>query len=569
VYLAVTLWSAWAVGLAVLGMSAGPLPAQENAAEKCVFAGTARNSVTRAGVGKVSIRLVPLSGAMGYAGWSDAVGAFRFSGLVAGDYRVEAVRTGYTAKWVLADPSGHTISRLHLAPGQPVAGSDLWLSPESGIAGKVMGPDSEPLRGAQITLIAREWRSGKRVYVGMQTAFTDAEGVYHCAAVAPGRYLLYAARPTRGPLAFSVLEEPGKPEMRIAGRYHPNSPQLEGAALIELHPGEEILGIDFRLPLVPVFHVTGKPPSENASVRLAKRSNDQALEWEEERASTGKDGSFDISGIAPGNYFLYSVEASSNSNRFDLLRSARIPLTVTAQDTAGLVAPPLAQFALQGRIRVEDGDIAEAIPVQIFFDGSEADEYTSFQRRAEPKADRTFAIPNLTPDRYEIRIVNRETGKEGGYYLKAVRVNGVKAAGGEIDMTGGAAPDVELILSAGVGSAEGTVKWPDEGSKAASVDPAVELTVVLIPESVPSGDNRPVTAYLDQDGRFRVTDLEPGSYRALATTNYDKDLWRNAEFLRLLARRGTPLEVTEKGTARVEAPLLPAGEVRQAEEQIQ
>jgi hypothetical protein len=49
-------------------------------------------------------------------------------------------------------------------------------------------------------------------------------------------------------LAYSILEAPWKPEMRIAGRYHPDSSQLDGAAPVEVRAGEEISGIDFRLP---------------------------------------------------------------------------------------------------------------------------------------------------------------------------------------------------------------------------------------------------------------------------------------------------------------------------------
>jgi hypothetical protein len=56
-------------------------------------------------------------------------------------------------------------------------------------------------------------------------------------------------------LAYSILEAPWKPEMRIAGRYHPDSSQLDGAAPVEVRAGEEISGIDFRLPLAPVFHL--------------------------------------------------------------------------------------------------------------------------------------------------------------------------------------------------------------------------------------------------------------------------------------------------------------------------
>ena len=218
----------------------------------------------------------------------------------------------------------------------------------------------------------------------------------------------------------------------------------------------------------------------------------------------------------------------------------------------------MARLDLKGRVRVEDSTATGAIPVQIFCDGSQDDFYSPFQRRAQPKADGTFSIQDLAPDRYAIRLANMETGQEGGYYVKTVRVNGVTSAGGEIDMTAGPAQDVELILSAAVGGVEGTVQ-----------EPAADLTMVVVPESVPSGDSRPLTVYLDQDGHFSLTDLEPGSYRAFAVTEYDNGLWQNAGFRGRMANRGTAFQVVEKKNARIEVKVVPADEVRQVEAQIQ
>jgi len=565
---AVTLWSAWAVGLAAVWAPAAWLTAQEASAESCVFEGTARNSVTQLPLGKVSIQLIPANGSVGYSGSSKADGSFRFAGVVAGDYGLQAQRAGYSAQWVLTDNSGHAISTLHLAPGQTVTGNHLWFMPESSISGTVIGFDGEPLPSAAVTLIARKWRNGKRVYVGAGSATTGDTGEYHLSSLAPGRYFLYAGPPQEGPLAGSILEAPGKPEMRIAGRYYPNASQLDGAAAIDLGPGDRVPAIDWKLPLAPVFHLTGSAdpgPSENAGVALKPQYNGQMLDWAGEGAPIGKDGKFDIAGVTPGSYFLYSFDDSLH----DRLVSAKLPVIVAAQNLAGVTAPKVARFDLKGQVRAEGAAAPDKIPVQIFYEGSEADEYTSFQRRAEPQPDGTFAIRDLTPDRYTIRIANLDTGKEGGFYLKSVRVDGVDAAGRGIDLTGGPADNVELILSDAVGSVTGTVRWPETKSNSETVpEPAAELTIVTIPENVESKDTRPIAAYLDQDGHFRLSDLEPGTYRVFAVTNYDDGLWRNAEFQRRIAARGTPLEVAEKATARITVPVLPAADVRQVEERI-
>jgi hypothetical protein len=565
-YVAVTLWSAWGAGLAAAWGLAAPLMAQDAPVEKCAFEGTARNSVTLLALGKAGIRLVPNNGSIGYSGFSKPDGTFLFEGMPPGDYRLQAYRTGYTDQWVLADRSGHTISTLHLAPGQVLTGTDLWFTPDGAVSGKVTGPDGEPIPSASITLIERQWRRGKRVYAGAGSETTDDAGVFRFASVPAGRYWIYAARPQRGPLALSILEAPGKPEMRIAGRYYPNAAQVDGAAAIEVRAGEEASRIDFKLPLAPVFHVAGAYAGhgEEAGVALKARYGDQTLDWAGAGASVGNDGKFDIAGVAPGAYFLYSYESSLH----DRLMSAKLAVTVTAQDSAGMLAPPVARFELKGRVRV-DGDAAPGqIPVRISCEGSQADDYTSYQRKAEPQSDGTFAIYDLTEDLYTIKVANL-AGKDGGYYLKSLRLNGVDAAGRELDLTAGPAADIELTLGAAVGSIEGTVVRAEESPEHHAPPEPAELAVVLIPEKVASGDTQPVEAYLDPSDRFQVADLEPGSYRVFAVPRYDKGLWQNPDFVRQIAGRGVAAEVAEKATVKVDVHAVRTADLRQVEERIE
>jgi hypothetical protein len=544
--------------------------AQDKPANPCVFEGTVRNSVTRLAISKAAIRLIPLTGSLGYAGASNGQGAFHFEGVAAGDYEVAAQRSGFLNQWALSDSSGRAISTVHLTPGQKLAGNELWFTPESSISGKVAGPDGEPLGGARVTLIVRKWRNGKRIYAGAYVQTSADDGRYRFPDVEPGRYVVYAARPGQGPLAFSIREAPGKPETQIGGRYHPDSAQLDGAVSLDLKGGEEITGIDIKLPLVAVFHVSGKgeapAESEIAGVSLKPRYHDQTLDWAAENGAVGPDGLFDIAGVAQGTYLLNAFQTVQH----DRLVSPKLAVSVSAQDTTGVLAPPVTRFELKGRVRVEGKSSTDAIGVQISCEGSEADEYTSFQRRAEPKVDGTFLIKDLTPDRYAIRIANLATSEAAGYYLKAVLVNGTAAPGDEIDLTAGPAEDVELILSAAIGSADGTVRWTEENSTGRPApEPSGELTVVIVPEKVASGDHRTQTVFLDQDGHFRAGELEPGSYRLFAVTNYEQGLWQNAEFLRQIGSRGTVVDVTEKGNARVELPVLRAGDIRAVEDRIE
>jgi hypothetical protein len=218
---------------------------------------------------------------------------------------------------------------------------------------------------------------------------------------------------------------------------------------------------------------------------------------------------------------------------------------------------------------VEGDAPAEKIPVVIFCEGSHADTYTRAPCRAEPQPDGSFTIANLTPDQYTIRIGNQYTGKDGGFYLKKMRVNGVDMPGHEIDLTGGPAQSLELILNSEVGGVEGTAVPPEERPDDHTLPEPGELTMVMIPETAPSGATQPVYAYLDPAGHFQVTDLEPGTYRVFAVPAYDPELWQNADFLKQIAVRGMTVDVAEKATAKIAVHALRAADVRQVEERIE
>jgi hypothetical protein len=221
-----------------------------------------------------------------------------------------------------------------------------------------------------------------------------------------------------------------------------------------------------------------------------------------------------------------------------------------------------------GLVRVDGESSPDNIPVVIFYDGGNADDFSSFQRRAEPRPDGTFTIADLTPDRYHIRIANL-AGRETGYYLKAVRVGGVDAPGHELDLNGGPVENVELILDAAGGSVEGAVVRPTEKPDNLTPPEPGESIVVVVPVKLESGDNVPVDVYLDAAGHFQVSDLEPGIYRLFAVPGYDRGLWQNPEFLRQMTTRGETVEVAEKASVRVDIHALRAADVRLAEQRIE
>ena len=454
---------------------------QDTTEDKCVLEGTVRNSVTRTAIGKASIHLIPVDGSAGYKGTTSAAGTFHFEGIESGTYRIQVERAGYRDSQFAAIQSGWAGAILHFSAGQKLSGAEILLTPYGGIRGKITGPDGEPLRGVRVSAIEQTWQRGKRSYAGFNVE-TDGTGTYHFEDIAPGRYYIYAKAPSQGPLAGVIVEEPGMPEMRLAGGYHPVAAAWEGAAPVEVQAGMETSEIDLRMRLAPAFHVRGKMERpEKAEVRLSGRVNDQTCDWDMVSGTVQNDGSFDIGGVAPGEYFLYAMKGVETDFGFRPVSGAKVPVKVTDRSLDGLIAPALSHLELRGRIRLpEDAGQSSVPPVNINFEGSEAPLW-DIGRHANFKPDGTFSVSNLTPDRYAVRLVTRETD---GLDLKSLLYNGQEVEKASIDLTGGVVGELEPVLGAGAGRVEGTVLLP-EGREQSPMEPGDELWVVLAPVKIP------------------------------------------------------------------------------------
>jgi hypothetical protein len=330
---------------------------------------------------------------------------------------------------------------------------------------------------------------------------------------------------------------------------------------VEVFSGTVVTGIDLPLHLTPVFHVRGNrnpdrlhDGSSSFNVFLRKKAGDQAVAWDGVGNSSVKpDGSFDIAGVPPGEYFLTGMRRGfEGSVMFD--EAARVPITVGSRDVNGVGAEALRWFNLSGQIQ-----------------GAGPKTYVGFEALSGPRdfvshpvgrePDGTFSLGNLTSDRYTVRI-------SGAAYLMAIRYKGVELQQAEIDLTAGGGDGLELVLSDGVGHVEGTVTLPESKSGGDRVRSPAEIHAVLVPEKAPLGDTRPLSADVNQERHFSFANVPPGNYRAFAVENYDAGLWENVEFLAQIADRGAAVEVPEKGSAHIEVGLVSSGDLRLVEERI-
>ena len=157
------------------------------------------------------------------------------------------------------------------------------------ISGRVLGADNaRPITRALVRLVAQELPGGR-------TALTDNSGAFEFTELPTGRYTLTASKAGYVGLSF--------------GQRRP----LQAGTPLQLADGQELKGVDFRLPRGSV--ITGHVYDENgdplpgAAVRAGRYQYGQGLR-QLVPAGTGQTddrGEYRIWGLNPGEYYISAI----------------------------------------------------------------------------------------------------------------------------------------------------------------------------------------------------------------------------------------------------------------------
>ena len=516
------------------------------AADPGTVDGLVRNSVTGLPVNDAVVRLIfNGSGQRGYVGTSDATGAFHFANVEPGPYRITLERTGFTA----------TDEMVTVNSGQDVRGVQLDAAPLAVITGRVLDSDGTPVPGAEVQAIGCQWILGKRLFVESTSAQADETGQFRLSGIEPGRYRLFAAAPNDNPLRFSISEGPGKPEYHLASSYYPAGQDLDGASPLDLSAGQELGGIELKLPLLQSFHIRGRAAVSGQSLgepdflNATRMDNGRPTFWFAGCGILKRDGSFDCAGLVPGVYVL-------SVNRFNEMLTESVTVPVSKSDVNGVLLAKLRPAKLLVRFTFA-GDPApkHAEPVlELHRDPAGAAAYAGqfwSQPHGTSQPDGTLLFENLAPGRYvPLLPPNSEL------YVQAVAFNGQDLPDGELDLPPNSAGQLDVTLAAATGSVAGIARDAGKGR------------AVLVAENAGPGNSPVRLAGIDPDGRFSLPNLPPGRYLLFAIPRDGDWPWQNAQFVTLLHDRAAEVELAEKGHAQAEASLVAAETLRQAEEQI-
>jgi hypothetical protein len=258
------------------------------------------------------------------------------------------------------------------------------------------------------------------------------------------------------------------------------------------------------------------------------------------------DGSFEFRDLTPGAYVITGGLAYSNLGTAPL--SMRAEVNVTSGDVEGLILTAVPTLELRGTMRWEDGKKAEDWPHIALRDVSRNLSIAAVQ--GENGAFRS----RVSSTKYVMSL----TSVPGGTYVKSARYGDQDLLRAPLDLTGGAAGSLDIVLSSKVSTITGSVKNAKDEPVAGVVVSVWPRTPLLLSGEVVR------TASTDQNGAFELTDLGPGDYFAAAWEEVDPDFLQVPKFLARFQSTSTAIRLEESGQAHAE--LTPITKERVAAE---
>lgn len=477
---------------------------------------------------------------------SDAEGRFRLTNIEPGQYRLVAERAGYVRMEHGARKPNQPGTPLTLKSGDELKNVEIKLIRHAVVTGRITDEDGDPVQSASVQLMRYTFVRGRRQLVPVSGGSSNDLGEYRLFGIAPGKYYLSVSHRSGGPFgAIMGMRGRGGPgpgmmgaDQNYAPMYFPGTFEVDSATLLEIPAGSDMRGVDMRLLRTRTYRVSGRVVAQaegrrGGMVVLVPKSSagfgfgDRlAAPW---RPNTG---TFEIQGVRPGSYNLVA-QVFEGQNRM----SARLPVDVGEGDVTDLTVTPVPGGELSGVVRVQDKASVDLQNLRIQLSPREIGPFGGFGT-SPVQADGKFTVSNLTAGQYDLSV----GGLSDNAYVKAVRYGEADALASGLDLSGGSAGLLDIVISPNGAAISGSVADSDGNPKSGAT--------VLV---VPTADRHQrldlyKTANSDQSGAFRFAGVAPGDYLLFALEDHERGAEYDPKYVEQFASQAEKLSVREGAT---------------------
>jgi len=547
-------------------------------------------------------------------------GKFSFKELQAGKYRLVTARVGGTffpAEYGQHDPRQRGLN-FPVREGETAKDLKIEMMQTGAIAGRILDEDGEPMGHIIVMALEEQYREGERFLNMIQSVATDEQGNYRLYWLAPGAYYVAAVyedqqRRTinpdpippgrRGPtdratspvLLRTHTPDGGVIEETYAVVYNGSVTDPSRSQPIEVRAGLATGGIDISLGAgrIRVRHIRGVivngttgQPGAATLIAIPKKPSPNTVVL---TGTADSNGAFDLAGAVPGtSYSLFATTTTGNT--------AGIPAATIAAAAAAGVALPGAGSTLLGYIPVEVSNMdVEGVRMvttpginltgRVMIEGrSRSDNDPDLARmriglRRDPDniatPGPTAALPPVATAPGAAPAVARPNGAvsgtgefsilmntgdfkvtvsplPAGAFVKSIRMGNADVLNDGLHLYGQPDGILDVLIGSGGSELTGVVM-----NSAMRITP--NAVVVLVPDSL-SLRRRPDlyrSGTADHEGRFKLQNALPGTYKLFAWEYATQDAWFDPAFMQLYEAFGKPVSIREGEKQEIPANVIP------------
>jgi hypothetical protein len=517
---------------------------------------------------------------------TDAEGRYEFKDLPAGRFTLSASKSGFVTMQFGQNRPFEPGRPIELVDAQVMDKADMSLPRGSVLAGRVVDEFGEAVADADVTAMRMQFQNGKRrLTPSGRNGTTNDLGQFRIYGLPPGEYYVSATLRNMNSMVMDLLAGgAGGPtgsnqSAGYAATYYPGTPNPAEAQRVSLAVGQELPSVDIQLQPVRLAKITGVAvgsdgkPMAGSMVILMPAMKDAIQFMPGGTSRTNKDGQFTLTGVTPGDYSLQVQSVGAMMQAAGAAMS--FVFSTSDSSTPGATAPQEREFGM-ANVTVAGEDISGLVVVgtrgakasgKITFAGSAAPEGVSTLRlmagptdadnmgpaaaafgNSSVKDDGSFTIDGLVGGRI-FRVMNAPKG----WYLKRVTVSGEDVTDKGMEFKPGEdVSDIAVEMTNKTTSVTGTVT-DDKGQT------LKDYTVVVFAEDQQKwtlpGTRWTTSARPDQEGRFKVSNLPPGEYYAIAVDYVASGEWGDPEWLARASKKATRLTLDEGGVKTIDLKL--------------